>query len=196
MIEVRRQVLSCRRCGLHRVGHGPVPFRGPVPARLAMVGEAPGPVEDEQGAPFVGPSGKLMDELFIASGIDPAGVFVCNTVSCYPKRTPDGDEREACRPNLLAQLAIASPRFILLLGGVALTAFKGMNESMGFWCDRVFPWEHPETGRRSFVWPTYHPAAALRSGRYRTRLQASVSALGARLGSEQGDLGPEPWWGR
>ena len=183
--DVRAAILACRRCGLHRVGHGPVPYRGPVPARLAMVGEAPGPVEDEQGAPFVGPSGKKMDRLFDKVGIDPASVFVCNTVSCYPKRTPSPKERKACRPNLLAQLAIARPEFILLLGAVALSAFQGAAATVGWWCDLVFPWEHPDTGHRSLVWPTYHPAA--RAGWMRERLEASLVALGGRIGTGQGN---------
>jgi uracil-DNA glycosylase family 4 len=177
--EVRAAILECRRCGLHQVGHGPVPFRGRLVVQLAVVGEAPGPVEDEVGAPFVGPSGRTVDETFVRAGIDPRSVFVCNAVSCYPKRTPDPAEQKACTPNLMAQLALTRPEFILLLGGVALKAFKGQAATVGHWCDRAFPWEHPATRHRSLVWPTYHPKA--RSAWMRERMAASILALGDRM---------------
>lgn len=180
--DVRAEILACRACGLHRVGHGPVPYRGSAPARLAMVGEAPGKIEDEQGVPFVGPSGEKMDCLFVNVGIDPTAFFVCNTVSCYPKGRPSPEERRACRPNLLAQLAIARPDSILLLGGVPLSAFRGPAATVSEWCDRVFSWKHPDTGHQSLVWPTYHPAARRR--KERERLEASVEALAERMGTE------------
>jgi uracil-DNA glycosylase family 4 len=178
--DVRAAILACRRCELFQVGQGPVPFRGPVTARLALVGEAPGSVEDEMGAPFVGPSGEKVDGLFVKAGIDPASVFVCNTVSCYPMRGPKPQEHQACHPNLLAQLAIVRPEYVLLLGGVALKAFKGPAATLGQWCDRLFPWGHPDTGHPCVVWPTYHPAA--RRGWMRERMEASILALGDRIG--------------
>jgi uracil-DNA glycosylase len=83
-------------------------------------------------------------------------------------------------------LALTQREYILLLGGVSLKDFKGPAATVGAWCDQIFPWEHPDTGHRSLVWPTYHPAA--RRGWMRKRMEDSILALGDRMsGSDQAE---------
>lgn len=154
----REQVLTCDRCDLHRACTAPVPFHGPVGARLAVVGEAPGRQEDKAARPFVGPAGRLLRQLLGDAGFDPEQLVWLNTVSCFPNRTPNRSEQEACRPNLGGQLASLSPEHVLVVGSVALEAFRTdlkITAAHG----RVMaadPWGF-------WTFPVHHPSAALRN---------------------------------
>jgi uracil-DNA glycosylase family 4 len=157
-LAVRSQVKTCTRCELG--GHN-VPFRGPTPAKIAIVGEAPGKTEETAGRPFVGDAGKLLDRWLTKVGIDPESVFVCNTVSCRPakpdggNRVPSSDEVQACRENLLDQLRLANPEFLLVLGATALATW--MPYTMGQMHGRWFMLPVGQT----YAMATYHPAAVL-----------------------------------
>ena len=157
-LRVRAEILECRRCGLHSVGNRRVPWDGPVPSDICVVGEAPGREEDEQGRPFVGLSGRLA-----RSWVEPrfGDVAWLNVVSCFPNRTPTGREVEACRGNLMQQLAIVQPRLLLLFGGVAVNAWVGhrIGEVRGRWlrCPvDLLQWTPMGLA-------TWHPAAVLRN---------------------------------
>lgn len=160
--RVTKQVRECTACELHKQCSGPVPFRGSPRARIAIVGEAPGPDEDARGMPFVGASGKLLNVLLSEAGFDPDDdVFYANTVSCFPNtegkiHAPNPNETLACRRNLLDQLAAAYLPVVVLVGGKALSAFRSdltvTNHHGG-----VFVWLD-----QYIVVPTYHPAYALR----------------------------------
>lgn len=160
--QVRSRILRCTRCPLHRVAAAPVPWSGPVNARVAVLGEAPGQKEDETGAPFVGPSGQLLRKALRRAGFDPAALVFFNTVSCYPARTPTVEEVAACRGNFLAQLTLVRPDFVLVLGAVALQALRSgarISDAHGQ------PWSRELLdGGRRWYFPTYHPAAVLRNG--------------------------------
>lgn len=121
-LELREQILCCDRCELHTTG--PVPFTGPEDAAFAIVGEAPGASEAEQGKPFVGMSGKLLRESLVEAGLDPDQAFIFNTVSCYPKGPPQPPHTEACHPNFLAQLNLTTASCFLVLGSKAMEAFR------------------------------------------------------------------------
>jgi DNA polymerase len=155
-------VKGCTNCELYKACTAPVPFRGPTTARIAIVGEAPGPDEDAAGKPFVGRSGKLLDALLHDAGFDPAAdVLYLNTVSCFPNvegtiRAPNPNESLACRHNLLDQLGAAYIPYVVLVGGKALSAFRHdltVTNNHG----QVFVWLD-----QFVVVPTYHPAYALR----------------------------------
>jgi uracil-DNA glycosylase family 4 len=156
-LKVRADVLGCKRCGLHSVGNGPVPWDGPVPCDIAVVGEAPGREEDEQRRPFVGLSGRLA-----RSWVEPrfGEVAWLNVASCFPNRTPTKNEVDACRVNLIQQLEIIQPRLLLLFGGVAASAWveHRIGEVRGRWfrCP-IGARLHP------MGLATWHPAAVLRN---------------------------------
>lgn len=162
VLGVRGGVVSCTRCDLFRRCRRPVPWDGPVPSRVAIVGEAPGKTEDEEGVPFVGLSGGLA-----RSWVEPrfGKVAWVNAVSCYPNRTPTGTEVDACRTNLMAQLRVIEPELLLLFGGIAVSAWVSgyrVGELRGRWVKCPIEGD----GRiGTDVWGlvTWHPAAVLRN---------------------------------
>jgi len=116
-------------------------------------------VEDQQGRPFVGAAGQLLDRILAACGITREEVYIANIVKCRPpgNRTPLREEAEACLPHLRRQIELIKPRIIVLLGSTALQYLVGsearITKTRGQWLGHLF-------GAR--VMPTYHPAALLR----------------------------------
>lgn len=153
-LQVVEQILDCTGCELHAQCQGPVPFKGPEGARIAVIGEAPGEQEDLQGKPFVGPAGQLLDQLLTDAGITEPVAFV-NTVSCFPHATPTWDHIGACDDNKQTQLELIDPDYVLLVGRVAL---KATRPDLDIKRGRGRPFTHQ--GRIHYA--TYHPAAALR----------------------------------
>ena len=100
-----------------------------------VIGEGPGGDEDEQGKPFVGKSGKLMDQAFIGLGIDRKKLYIANIVKCRPpeNRNPQKGEVQACIDYLRNQVIIIKPKVVLLLGSVALKAILGDSLSITHW---------------------------------------------------------------
>jgi uracil-DNA glycosylase len=179
---VREQILECTACELHTVGRGPVPFSGPTPAVLAVVGEAPGRQEDELGEPFIGPAGQLLRKALVDAGIPPATVFFCNPVSCFPDATPTKEHLHACATNLEAQLELAEPTWVLAVGNVALSTIRPdlrISRAHGhlFW----------PAGYGTFpAWfPTFHPSAALRTARTETVMRSDIAKLAAMVGADR-----------
>lgn len=160
-VEVREKILGCTSCELHKVGNGPIPFRG-KPSDVMIIGEAPGRREDEKGRPFCGPAGVLLWRQLERLGIDKRFVFAANAVSCYPGRTPSNSEMYACRGNLYSQMRACDPLYILALGRTANNTLidappMGMLHGNWYRCP-WFPNNHFIE-----VMPTYHPAAVLRN---------------------------------
>jgi len=162
-----REMSGCTACGLAHSRTRVVPGVRPPGVRVLLVGEAPGREEDEGGLPFVGRSGRLLDELLAAAGLDRASVAVVNTVKCRPpaNRTPRRREATTCRAWLDRQVAVADPAVVVTLGGSALAWALGPGRRLGAERGRVHDVALPGVGdRRYAVVPTYHPAAALRFG--------------------------------
>ncbi|MBA2336549.1 MAG: uracil-DNA glycosylase [Acidimicrobiia bacterium] len=133
---------------------------GDPDASLMVVGEGPGQREDEQGLPFVGPSGRLLDELLDEIGLTrEAGVYIANVVKCRPpgNRDPLADEIDACKGYLRRQIELVDPAVMLTLGNFATKLL--LRTELGITRLRGRPYEW--WGGRHLV-PTYHPAAALR----------------------------------
>ena len=131
---------------------------GDADADLMIVGEAPGRREDEQGLPFVGPSGRLLDTLLEEIGLKRDDVYIANVVKCRPpgNRDPREEEIESCKPYLRSQLSLVDPKVVLTLGNFSskllLQTTTGITRLRG----KAYPW-----WSRQLV-PTFHPAAALR----------------------------------
>jgi uracil-DNA glycosylase len=161
LAELARDASGCTRCPLAE-GRTQVVFGvGDPDAELVFVGEGPGREEDLRGEPFVGRSGKLLDRIMLEElGIDRSRCYIANVVKCRPpdNRDPKAEEIAACRPYLDAQLRIIRPTVVVTLGNFAtkllldtdrgITSVRGRAYDLGDW----------------HLVPTYHPAAALRSG--------------------------------
>jgi DNA polymerase len=130
-------------------------------ADLMFIGEGPGAEEDKQGLPFVGRSGKLLDQLMAEEmGIHRSQVSILNVVKCRPpdNRDPKPDEIEACRPYLEGQVDLIAPKVIVTLGRFAAQVLLGTSDGINKLRGRSYPY------RTGVLVPTLHPAAALRGG--------------------------------
>ncbi|GAB0489023.1 hypothetical protein MMPV_000238 [Pyropia vietnamensis] len=149
---------------LAATGSRMVPGRGPPDARLMIVGEAPGAAEDAAGAPFVGPSGQLLDAILTAAGLDPAtDMYVTNVVKRRPpnNRDPTAAEVAWYRPWLVEEVRLVAPLAMMVLGRVAARAVTGdtrpLSAVRGVWQR----WE--EVGEGVWLLPAYHPSYLLRN---------------------------------
>jgi uracil-DNA glycosylase len=154
--EIAEQTRVCTRCKLHHSRKNAVPGVGNPYTKVLFIGEGPGFHENEQGLPFVGAAGTLLDELLDDAGLNRDEVFITNVVKCRPpgNRDPQPEELEACKPYLERQIAAIDPDVIVTLGRVSMGYFIN-NGKISLIHAREF-WS---TGR--MVIPMYHPAAAL-----------------------------------
>ncbi len=150
----------CQRCELGKTRLNAVVGRGAAQAPIMIVGEGPGQNEDEQGLPFVGRSGQLLERILASVDFSTdREVYICNVVRCRPpgNRVPTPEEIAACKPYLLEQIRLVDPLVILLTGATALKAVTGSKASItkvrGEWLE----WE----GR--LCMPIFHPAYLLRN---------------------------------
>ena len=158
-------VVACTACGLCRSRRQTVFGVGHPQADWMVVGEAPGEQEDRLGEPFVGPSGRLLDNMLRSLGLSrseaPPGrqVYIANTLKCRPpgNRNPTPAELAACEPFLVRQIALVQPRIILAMGRFAVQSLLRSNEPIGRLRGRV----HHYQGVPLVV--TYHPAYLLRN---------------------------------
>jgi uracil-DNA glycosylase family 4 len=159
---IRDDLGDCTRCKLHKLGRKQIVFGvGSPRAALMFIGEGPGADEDEQGEPFVGRAGQLLNKMIEAMGMKRRDVYIANVVKCRPpgNRTPERDECETCSPFLLRQIDAIQPKVIVALGAVAAKNLLGINASMGELRGRSYDFR----GTRLYV--TYHPAFLLRDPR-------------------------------
>ena len=155
------ETASCTRCALAQ-GRTQVVFGSGSPdADLMFVGEAPGFHEDQQGVPFVGQAGKLLDKLLAGIELTRADVFVVNVLKCRPpgNRDPLPDEIASCEPHLFRQIELISPTVVATLGNFATKLLSGKPAGI----TKVHGYEQEVMlGARSvLLYPLYHPAAAL-----------------------------------
>ena len=157
---LREAVRACRACGLCKQRKQAVFGVGAESAAWLFVGEGPGADEDEQGEPFVGQAGKLLDSMLAATGLKRGReVYIANVVKCRPpgNRTPTLDEAQACAAFLDRQIELIKPKIIVALGKTAATRLLGTEASLASLRRRV----HRYRGTPVVV--TYHPAYLLRS---------------------------------
>jgi DNA polymerase len=159
--QIRADLGDCHRCKLARGRHNIVFGEGNLHAELVFVGEGPGADEDEQGRPFVGRAGQLLNRMIQMIDMKREEVYICNVVKCRPpgNRTPEKDEIETCSPFLFRQLEAIKPRLICCLGAPAVRTVLGIKEGItkihGQFYDFV----------TSKALATVHPAYVLRSPR-------------------------------
>lgn len=162
--EIAGRVAECTRCDLYKRANKPVPGDGNPDAEVMFVGEGPGYHEDQQGLPFVGAAGKLLDKLLQSIKLERKEVFIGNVVKhrAPDNRDPSPEEIEACRPFLDGQIQIIEPKMIVTLGRFSMNKFLP-NEKISQIHGQARYVDF--LGERYIVIPMYHPAAALRSGR-------------------------------
>jgi uracil-DNA glycosylase len=157
--DFEHSISKCENCVLGKTRTRFVFGVGNPTARIVFVGEAPGRDEDEQGVPFVGRAGQLLDQMLAQIGLDRRHVYICNVLKCRPpnNREPEPQEVATCRPYLLTQLSLISPDVIVCLGRHAASALLGIESPMKELRGRVLPWQEIK------VLVTYHPAYYLRN---------------------------------
>jgi uracil-DNA glycosylase family protein len=185
--ELKAAAPGCKGCELYRDATQVVFGRGAASARVVMVGEQPGDVEDQQGLPFVGPAGRLLREAVDAAGIEPGWLYITNAVKHFRfelrgkrriHQTPDRIHIEACRPWLVSEFALLRPEVVVVLGATAAKALLGPSFRVTRQRGEVLPWpdaaQHPDDFRTAPLHggqevppgklvATIHPSAVLRA---------------------------------
>jgi uracil-DNA glycosylase family 4 len=177
LVRLFHESSGCRKCPLHQ-GRTTVVFgSGNANADLMFVGEAPGMNEDQQGLPFVGRAGKLLDQLLVEVGLQRSDVFVTNVLLCRPpgNRDPQPDEIETCKPYLHRKIELIEPKVICTLGNFATKLLT--RSQRGITGVHGRPQVHELGGRTVRVFPIYHPAAALRSTKTLEELREDFQRL-------------------
>jgi DNA polymerase len=184
---IAQEVRACTKCKLYKGTKQGVPGEGPANAEILFIGEGPGFHEDQQGRPFVGPSGKFLDELLASIGLKRQDVFIANVVKHRPpsNRDPEPDEIAACAGYLDRQIAAIQPKLIVTLGrysmaryfpGARISAIHGQAKQVG---DRL-------------VVAMFHPAAALHQQSLRDTLIADFKKLPAYIARAKAPAQPTP----
>ena len=171
---LRANCLSCRSCGLCETRTNVVFGQGSEHAEVLFVGEGPGQSEDEQGLPFVGRSGQLLDKYLFAIDLDrKKNCYIANIVKCRPpqNRDPLPAESEACMPWLREQFRLLHPKIVVCLGRVAAQRMIRKDFSVTK--------EHGTFVQKNGVWfmGTFHPAALLRQAQNKPAAFADFVAL-------------------
>ena len=160
------EINNCRNCSLGFKRTNTVPGEGAYSAAVVFIGEAPGRNEDLQGRPFVGAAGRLFDDLLLQVGLNRGDVFITNLLKCRPpnNRDPLPTEIKACTPYLERQLQKIQPDIIVTLGRFSLSYFFPTLQ-IGKVRGKLLKWN------KQYIYPVYHPAAALRNPKFHDLLK-------------------------
>jgi uracil-DNA glycosylase len=197
---VREDLGDCTRCPLHKQGRKQIVFGvGNAKAELMFVGEGPGADEDEQGEPFVGRAGQLLNNMIKAMGIERRQVYIANIVKCRPpgNRTPEREECETCSPFLMRQIAVIKPRVVVALGAVAAKTLLAMSASMAQLRGRFYDFKPTGVRSNDPDWDgcklavTYHPAFLLRDPRQKGEAWKDLQMVMKELGLKAPGKGME-----
>ena len=158
--DISKEIYNCKKCELYKTRNKPVIGQGGDNAKILFIGEAPGKFEDEKGVPFVGRSGKLLDEYLNEIGLDKnKDIYISNILKCRPpnNRNPKPEEQEACIKYLREQYKILKPKVIICLGRIAAQRiikpdFK-ITKEHGKWFLK----------KGAYFMATFHPSALLRN---------------------------------
>ena len=177
LVELWQELKDCQKCPLAETRTQVVFGTGNADADLMFVGEAPGFHEDRQGKPFVGQAGKLLDKLLAEIGLERGQCFIANVLKCRPpgNRDPRPDEIDACKGHLLRQIELIQPRVVCTLGNFATKLLSGRPDGI----TRVHgvPQACELAGRSIFLYPIFHPAAALYTPAMLEQLRADFERL-------------------
>ena len=182
--KLAQEISACTKCALHETRKKSVPGDGPANAEILFIGEGPGFHENEQGHPFVGASGKFLDQLLAQAGLTRTEVFICNVVKCRPpgNRDPLPDEITACDIHLDEQIKIINPSIIVTLGRISMNKFIPAAKITAV---------HGQMRKvdERFVIPMFHPAAALHQAALKPSILADFVRLPDQLNEARAALG-------
>ena len=170
--QLIQNIKTCTLCGLSQNRVNAVPGEGSRNADIMFIGEGPGFYEDRDGRPFVGPAGKLLDDMLASIGLARGDVYITNMVKCRPpnNRDPLPVETSACQPYLDQQLEMISPKVVVTLGRYSFSKFfpgEPISKARG----------KPRRWKNLTVYPMYHPAAALHNPRLRPVIEDDFRSL-------------------
>jgi len=182
--QLAKEISACTKCILHESRKKSVPGDGPATAEIMFIGEGPGFHENEQGHPFVGASGKFLDQLLAQAGVTREDVFIANVVKCRPpgNRDPLPDELATCDVYLEAQMKAINPSIIVTLGRFSMGKFipdakiSAIHGQMRKVDDR-------------FIIPMFHPAAALHQPQLKPAILGDFAKLPEQLNEARVALG-------
>lgn len=183
--EFEDGIRNCQMCSLCQNRTNVVIYRGARKAPLMIIGEAPGAEEDEKGLPFVGKSGKLLQNLLNSLDFKIDDYHICNICRCRPpeNKRPESSEIAACKKHLAKEFMLVRPKVILLMGSTAYEAFFGqkplMKDVRGVFIEK----------NGYLIMTTYHPAYALRNPQGKIPIYEDVLKVRNKL-SEMGILNP------
>jgi uracil-DNA glycosylase len=184
LAALAEEVACCTRCPLHQTRTQAVFGAGHPDADLMFVGEAPGFHEDQQGIPFVGQAGKLLERLLAGIGLTRADVYIANVLKSRPpgNRDPLPDEIGSCEGYLFRQIELIQPKVVATLGNFATKLLSGRPQGI----TRVHGHEQETTlgGLRVLLYPLYHPAAALYTPAMLKVLESDFARLPQLLSSD------------
>lgn len=174
--KIASEVIGCPLCKLSRSRRNAVPGDGQLSSKIMFIGEAPGKNEDEQGKPFVGAAGMILNKALEKAGIKRAEVFITNVVKCRPpgNRVPENDERSICRQYLDRQISLIAPKIICILGSTAYSSIlggKSITKNRGKIMER----------NRQKYFLTIHPAAAIYNKNLRSVLNNDLFILSKEI---------------
>jgi DNA polymerase len=179
LAAIQKEIGDCTRCPLAYAGRRKIVFGDGDPnARLMFVGEGPGADEDDQGLPFVGKAGQLLNNMIQAMGLKREEVYIANIVKCRPpnNRVPEPAEANTCTQFLLRQMDVVQPQVVVALGATAAMYLLGVKQSLtalrGQW--------HSCRGAKLVV--TYHPAFLLRDPRQKGEAWKDLQMVMAEMG--------------
>lgn len=184
LAQIAKEVSVCVNCALHESRKKSVPGEGPADAEIMFIGEGPGFHENEQGRPFVGASGKFLDQLLAQAGVTRSEVFVANVVKCRPpeNRDPLPDELSACDAYLERQIAAINPSIIVTLGRFSMGKY-----TQGAKISQIHG-QMRKVGER-YVISMFHPAAALHQAALKPAILADFAKLPELLDEARAALG-------
>lgn len=170
--KIAAEVAACQGCPLARTRTHTVPGCGDPRPEIMFIGEGPGKNEDQQGKPFVGAAGKVLDDLLAGIKLKREDVFIANVIKCRPplNRDPLPEEASACAHFLERQIALLQPKIIILLGRHAMDRFLPglkISEAHG----------KPKRKNGQVYFPIYHPAATIYQRNLREVLEKDFSKI-------------------
>jgi DNA polymerase len=176
--ELAKSLHNCQRCKLSKLGRTQVVFGvGNPHATIMFVGEGPGFHEDQQGEPFVGAAGKLLNDLLQSAGLSRSDIYIANVIKCRPpnNRDPEPDEVDTCKPFLMQQIQMIRPKLVCTLGNWATQTLLERKVGITKVRGQAFY-------LKDFViFPLLHPAAALHQGGLLEPLREDFKKLKAFL---------------
>lgn len=186
---VAAEIVVCPKCRLSKTRKNAVPGEGKPESSIMFIGEAPGYWEDAKGKPFVGAAGKFLTILIGEIGFSRSDVFITNIVKCRPPRNrePLPDEIEMCTPYLNRQIKLIQPKLIVTLGNnstayvfsKANLSFSGITQARGKFYETFI------LDMNIVVFPTFHPAAALYSAKYKEQITKDFKLLRCELAKRE-----------